>query len=428
MHWLYGEMASAMPKPRLSIWRHRDFLLLWSATAVSQLGTQITFLALPFIAVTLLDASPLDTSILAMLGWAPMITLGLVAGAIVDRMRRQPLLIGCDVARALAVAAIPITYLAGWLSLWHLYATVLITGLFSTLFDLAYQARLPTLVARDDLIAANSGLELAQSGTRIIGPGLTGALIAVFTAPVAILFDALSYLASALLLLGIRQPEPPLVAAPRAGSVTHVLRREMREGMVSLWRQPLLRTLLGATLGLSIGWALVEGILMFYIVRTLALPAEAAGAVFSIGNIGLLIAAALASQVTRRWGLGPVIVGAAGLQTLGLTLLALAPLAPLALLTTGYLMRAAGVVLYNLSHLTLRQSITPLHLLGRVSAAVRVLGWASIPVGLVAGGWLATLSGPSVAIWSGAAFSALALVPLALGRIWQVRTAPAPAP
>lgn len=223
--------ASAMPEPRPSIWRHRDFLYLWSATAVSQLGTQITFLALPFIAVTLLDASPLDTSLLAMLGWMPMITLGLVAGAIVDRTRRQPLLIGCDVARALAVAAIPAAYLSGWLSLWHLYATVLITGLFSTFFDLAYQARLPTLVARDVLIAANSGLELAQSGTRIIGPGLTGVLIAVFTAPIAMLFDALSYLASALFLLGIRQPEPPPVVTPRAGSLTRTLRLEIREGL-----------------------------------------------------------------------------------------------------------------------------------------------------------------------------------------------------
>ena len=124
-------------------------------------------------------------------------------------------------------------------------------------------------------------------------------LIAVFTAPVAILFDALSYLASALLLLGARQPEPPPVAAPRAGSVTRAPRREIREGIVSLWRQPLLRALLGAMLGLSIGWALVEGTLMFYIVRMLALPSEAAGAVFSIGNVGLPIAATCASPSVR---------------------------------------------------------------------------------------------------------------------------------
>ena len=415
-----------MPEPKLSIWRNRDFLCFWSAAAISQLGTQITFLAIPFIAVTLLDASPLDTSILAMLGWLPMIALGLVAGAIVDRTRCQPLLIGCDVARALAVAAIPAAHLTGWLSLWYLYATVVIIGLFSTFFDIAYQARLPTLVLRDDLIAANGGLELAQSGTRIVGPGLAGAMIALFTAPVALLLDAVSYLASALFLVGIRQPEPPLTAAPRPRSVTQALHLDIREGITCLWRQPVLRSLLGATLGRSIGWALVEGIMLFYIVRTLALPAEAAGAAFSIGNVGLLVAAALTSQATRQWGLGPIIIGAVGLHTLGLVLLALAPLAPLALLTTGYLVRAAGVVAYNMSQLTLRQSMTPLHLLGRVSATVRVLGWASIPLGLVAGGWLATLSGPSAAIWSGAAFSALAIAPLATGRIWRLRAAPAP--
>jgi MFS family permease len=404
------------------LWYNHDFRCLWGATAISQLGTQITFLGLPFLAVTSLQATPLQTSVLAMLGWVPMVLLGFIAGAIVDRSRRQPLLIWCDLARALILLSIPVAYLLGWLSIWQLYLVVLLTGIFSTFFDTAYQARVPALVPADQLVAANSGLEVAQSGTRIAGPGVAGTLIALFSAPIAIFLDALSYLFSALLLLGIRQREPTPDATPSAARPAQPLWVDIKEGLWYFWQQPLLRSILGCTVLMSVGWALVEGIFLFYLIRTLGLDAGLTGLIFSVGNVGLLLAAALTGRLVARWGLGPILSGALLLHGVGILLIALAPLAPLPLLIAGYMVRALGIVAYNISQLTIRQCMTPPQLLGRVTATARVIGWASIPGGLLIGGLLASVIGLQQTVWAGALVSFLACLPLLLGRVWRVRS------
>ncbi len=408
------------------VWGNRDFLCLWGATAISQLGTQITFLGLPLLAVTVLNATPFETSILAMLGWVPTVTLGFFAGAIVDRSRRQPILIWCDVARALILITIPVVSMLGWLSIWHLYAIVLLSGVFTTFFDTAYQARVPTLVPQAQLVAANSGLEVAQSGTRIVGPGLAGALIALLTAPVAIIVDALSYLISALFLSGIRHQEARSDSPARDLQQPHSLGVDIKEGLIYFWQQPLLRSILGCSMLMSVGWALVEGILMFYLIRTLGLDAGLTGLIFSAGNVGLLVAATLTGRLVQQWGLGRTVSAALFFHAAGLLLIALAPLDPLPLIIAGYLVRALGVVAYNISQLTIRQSITPPSMLGRVTATARVIGWTSIPCGLLIGGLLATTIGLQPTVWTGTMLSFLAFIPFALGGVWRVRQLPVP--
>lgn len=407
-----------------SVWRNRHFLYLWGATAISQLGTQITFLGLPVFAVTILNATPLETSVLAMLGWVPMVALGFVAGAIVDRSKRQPLLIWCDVARALILITIPVVYMSGWLSIWYLYVVVLLSGVFTTFFDTAYQAWVPTLVPQKQLVAANSGLEVAQSGTRIVGPSLAGALITLLTAPIAIILDALSYLISALFLLGIRHQEARSDITASKPQQPRSLGMEIKEGLTYFWQQPLLRSILGCTMLMSVGWALVEGILLFYIIRTLGLDAGLTGLIFSAGNVGLLVAATLTGRFVQRWGLGLTLSVALILHAVGILLMALATLAPFPLIIAGYLVRAVGVVAYNISQLTIRQSITPPSMLGRVTATARVIAWASIPSGLLIGGLLATTIGLQPTVWAGAMLSFLALLPLAFGDVWRVRNLP----
>lgn len=402
------------------VWGNRDFLCLWGATAISQLGTQITFLGLPLLAVTILNATPLETSILAMLGWVPMVALGFVAGAMVDRSRRQSLLIWCDVARALVLITIPVTSMLGLLSIGHLYAVVLLSGVFTTFFDTAYQARVPTLVPQEQLVAANSGLEIAQSGTRIVGPSLAGALITLLTAPIAIILHALSYLISALFLLGIRHQEARSDVTTSEPRQPRSLGMDIKEGLTYFWQQPLLRSILGCTMLMSVGWALVEGILLFYLIRTLGLDAGLTGLIFSAGNVGLLVAATLTGRFVQYWGLGPTLSVALVLHAVGILLIALAPLAPLPLIMVGYLVRAFGVVAYNISQLTIRQSVTPPYMLGRVTATARVIGWASIPSGLLLGGLCATTIGLQPTVWAGALLSFLALLPLALGSVWRV--------
>jgi Na+/melibiose symporter-like transporter len=406
------------------VWGNRDFLCLWGATAISQLGTQITFLGLPLLAVTLLNATPLETSILAMLGWVPMVALGFFAGALVDRSRRQPILIWCDVARALILITIPVVYVLGWLSIWHLYAVVLLSGVCTTFFDTAYQARVPTLVPHVQLVAANSALEVAQSGTRIVGPGLSGALITLLTAPIAIILHALSYLLSALFLVGIRHQEARSDSPARDPRHPRSLGMEMREGLSYFWQQPLLRSILGCTMLMSVGWALVEGILLFYLIRTLGLDAGLTGLIFSVGNVGLLVAATLTGRFVHHWGIGPTLSGALLLHAVGILLIAFAPMAPVPLIIAGYLVRALGVVAYNISQLTIRQRVTPPYLLGRVTATARVIAWTSIPSGLLIGGIFATTIGLQPTVWAGATLSFLALVPLVHGGVWRVKDLP----
>jgi len=191
----------------MSLWRHGDFMKLWSAQTISQFGSQITFLALPLAAIIILEASAFEVAVLGALEFAPWLLLSLPAGAWVDRMRRRPVLIAADVGRAVALASVPAAYAVDVLTLWQLYAVGFLTGCLTVFFDIAYQSYLPSLVERRQLAEGNSKLEISRSGAQLGGPGLAGALVDLVTAPVAILGDAISFLVSAFFLGTIRREE-----------------------------------------------------------------------------------------------------------------------------------------------------------------------------------------------------------------------------
>ncbi|HZD68560.1 MAG TPA: MFS transporter, partial [Actinomycetes bacterium] len=182
---------------RKSLWRDGDFMRLWTSQSVSRLGSQVSLLALPLVAITVLHASTFEVGLLSTAEFAPFILVGLPAGVWVDRLRRRPLLIAGDVGRALALASIPLAYWLDALSIGQLYAVGLLTGVLTVFFDVAYQSYLPSLVEREQLVEGNAKLEISSSGASIAGPGLAGGLIQLVTAPFAVLADAASFLASA---------------------------------------------------------------------------------------------------------------------------------------------------------------------------------------------------------------------------------------
>lgn len=205
--------ASGSPsEPRRSLWRHRDFVKLWTAQTITQFGDEITQFAIPLVAILTLGASPFELGLLGTFQFLPFILLTIPAGVWVDRMRRRPILIGADAGRAVLLLSIPIAFVGGWLSMPQLYVVGFLVGCLEVFFDVAYQSYLPAVVERDRLVEGNAKLELSTSASAVVGPGIAGAVVELVRAPFAIVFHAFAYAGAIVFLALIRRAEPPVPA------------------------------------------------------------------------------------------------------------------------------------------------------------------------------------------------------------------------
>ena len=224
--------------PQRGLWRQADFLKLWSAETVSHFGTQVSQLALPFIAIAILDASAFAVAALGTVEFLPFLLFTLPAGVWVDRLPRRAILIVADYGRAALLFTVPIAYAFDALTMAQLYAVGFLIGTFTVFFDVSYQSYLPSLVQREQIVEGNSKLEVSRTTAQITGPGIAGALIGVITAPYAVLVDAVSFVASGAFLTAIRKqerkPEPAGGERPR-------MRSELWEGLQYVVHHPLLR-------------------------------------------------------------------------------------------------------------------------------------------------------------------------------------------
>jgi MFS family permease len=413
-----------IPWPRGGLWRHPDFLKLWSAETISQLGTQISLLALPLVAIIVLESSPFEVALLGTIEFLPFILISLPAGVWVDRLPRRPILILGDVGRGIALASIPAAYLLGVLSIYQLYVVGFIVGVCTVFFDVAYMSYLPALVDRDRLVEGNSKLEVSRSGAQIAGPGLAGAAIGLVGAPLAIILDAISFLGSAAFVFGIRKREP--APTPTAGpAVRPSMRGEIAAGLRYVLGHRLLRSIAACT-GISNFFGnVVQSILLVYIVREIGLTPAVIGLVFALGNIGFLVGAILADRISARFGVGPTIIGSALLFGPGALLVAVAPkeLAVPFLVAFGLLIGFGGVV-YNVTQVSLRQAITPERMQGRMNATMRFVVWGTIPIGSLLGGVVATAIGLHETIWIGAIGSLFSFLPLLFSPLRSLREVP----
>ncbi len=304
---------------RRGLLRSGDFLRLWSGQTISAFGSQISALALPWIAVTLLHASAFEVSALLAIEYVPFALVSLPAGVWVDRLHRRPILIFCDWGRGIVLATIPLACWADALTIWQLYAVGALVGTMTVFFDIAYQAHVPCLVEREQLPDANAKLELTQAGAQIGGPGLAGLLIAAITAPYAVCADAASFVASALFIRRIRAPEPE-TTAPRRSLV-----REIREGSGYVLRHPYMRPMLIAGVVSNFFTNGLWGILIVYAVRSLGLSSAEVGLMLALGNVGFLVGALIARRVAAHLGIGPTIVCGAAVANCGWLLIPSAP-------------------------------------------------------------------------------------------------------
>jgi MFS family permease len=410
--------------PEGGLWRHSDFLKLWSAETVSQFGTQISQLALPLAAIDVLHASAFEVAALTTVEFLPFLLVSLPAGVWVDRLPRRPILIVGDLARAGLLASIPIAYFLDALTIWQLYGVGFVFGIATVFFDVAYQSYLPSLVERREIIDGNAKLEISRSGAQLGGPGVAGLLIGWLKAPVAILLDAISFLGSALFILTIRKTE--LAQADRAPR--RKMRTELREGLSYVLRHPYLKNIAACTALFNFFGSLAFAVLLVFARRELHLSPQAIGLAFTLGNVGPLLAAFSANKISARLGVGRTIIAA---SIVGGPMFLLIPFAPhgyaaLAVLVPATLVGGFTNVVYNIAQVSLRQAITPERIQGRMNSVMRFIVWGTIPLGALVGGALASWIGLKETLVIGGLGCCLAFLPVLFSPVRSVREMPEP--
>ncbi len=413
--------------PSTGLWRHGDFLRLWSAETISQFGSQVGALALPLVAILVLDASAFEVAALGTVLFLPFILFTLPAGVWVDRLPRRPILIAGDFGRFLLLATVPVAYAFDSLTLAQLFVVGFFVGLCQVFFDVAYQSYLPSLVEREQIIDGNSKLEISRSAAQVGGPGLGGLLVEVLTAPYAVLADAISFAASGLFLLRIRKveerPERTVVNGRKASLWT-----ELKEGLRFVLGNPNLRAQAGCTATSNFFSNVAFSIILVFAVRELGLSAGVIGLVFSVGAAGSLVAAFTATRISGRFGIGPTTIAVAALFGPTLLLVASAPAgnAALPFLIAAQLVFGFTVVVYNIVQVSYRQAICPPRLQGRMNAVMRFMVWGTIPPGTLLGGALATWIGLRETIVVGAVGGGLAFLWIVFSPQRHLREMPKP--
>ncbi len=360
---------------------------IWSAASVSTLGDGVRFVALPLLATTL-TRDPVLISMVTLAQGVPWLLFALVSGALVDRMDRRRVMWTVDLARAAVAATLAITAGLGVVTIWLLCVLAFLLGTAQTLFDNAAQAIMPMVVARGRLEQANSKLFGAQVLTEeFVGPPLGAFLFAAAVAAPFVL-DASSFLVAAVVVFSM----PGSFRALRHEDAPPTrLRHEIGEGLRWLWRHRLLRTL---ALMLSV-WMLVEtataSIFVLFALEAVHVSRTVYGILFSAGALGSAIGSVLAPRIASRFGDTRSLLAGVVVNGAGLIVVAAVP-NPFVVGVMGAVGGAAGLV-WNVITVSLRQTLIPDHLLGRVNSVYRFLGWGSMPIGAALGGGVAGLAG-----------------------------------
>ena len=412
-------------RPTGGLWEHADFLKLWTGQSISEFGSQISALAIPWLAAVGLHATPLEFSFIGVLGFLPFILFALPAGVWVDRLRRRPILIVGDAGRAVLLAYIPIAWALGILDIWQLLVLQFVIGIFTVFFDVAYQSYLPSLVARDQIVEGNSKLQTTVSAANIAGPGLSGALIATLTAPYAVAFDAVSFLVSTAFMLPIRAPET--LPERAEGEPKPKMLPELKEGVAYVVRHPYLKWIAMCTGSSNFFGQIAFAIVVLYMARTLHLSSFWAGGVFAGFGIGSIAAALTTTRFQSAVGVGRAIWMPAIVFSFAAFLFPLSPRSfPVPLLFLGALLFGWAGMTYNITQVSLRQAITPERIQGRMNATMRWIVWGTIPLGTLAGGAIATAYGIRTALWVGAIGGAFAFLPVFLSSVSKIVEMPEP--
>jgi MFS family permease len=408
---------------RSPLWQNGPFVRVWGAATISIFGSLVTRIALPLAAILVLGAGAFEVAVLRGLELGATLVVGLVAGAWVDRLRRRPVLIWADLGRAALLGSVPIAFAFGVLTFWQLLAVSFLAAILTTFFDSADNAYLPTIVERDQLVDANSALAASGSASEFMAFGISGFLVQLLTAPIAIAVDAVSFLGSALLLGTIRHEEAP----PPPKADREPVLDEIREGLRLVIHDPVLRAFAGAQMALSALWGIFGATWFLFVLDELRLDPWVLGVVAGVGGGSSFIGAIVASRATRRWGIGPVAIVAMVLSAIGNAFIPLAPaglpLVAIACLVMQQLVADSAVTVYDITEASVRQTMVRDRALGRVASTFNVAamlaqltatlgaGVLAEIIGLRATSWLAPIGGllAALVLWASPVRSLLVL-------------------
>jgi len=374
---------------------HRAFRRLWVGDGLSKIGSQISLLAIPVLAVTVLDASTWQVALLSTCAWAPVVLIGLPVGAWADRRRRRSVLVLADVLRAVALASVPLAAVLDRLTIGQLYVVEFLVGVGTVVFDVFHGAYVPGLVGRASLVQANSRLELNRTLGFTAGPAVAGQIIAWLGAALAPLASVAGFCWSAGWIASVRATEPP---PPGHGG--HSVSADIREGLRFVLQEPFVRATTlyscAAVACLSTRYA-VETL---FLVRTVGLDPAWIGLVLTAAGVGTVLGALAAGSMVRRIGELPTVAGSAlamGLSSLLIPLTTPGPGLALYVLGTGLV--GFWIMVNGVVSVSRRQRVCPDHLLGRMTATSRFLSWATLPLGGVLGGLIGTAVGVRTTLW-----------------------------
>ncbi|MFT4081592.1 MAG: MFS transporter [Nocardioides sp.] len=401
------------------IWGLSDFRRFWTATTAALFGSAFGLIVIPLIAALTLDASPADIGLLGFLELLPYLLFGLFAGVWVDRFSRRRVMLVCHLGRFLVLCGIPIAYLSGTLNLPFLLATSFVFGTFSLFFDIAHQAFLPSLLERDELVSANGAMQFSRSAAELSGPGIAGPVIAMVTAPAAVLVNAFSFLAAAVLLLRVRRGGE---AVSRSGEPASVL-SDTREGLVYVLRTRMLRAIAASLFAVYFFVVSISILTIYYASTQLGLGPTQIGVAYALGSVGTLIGASINSPLMRLLGLGRMVWMSALLSGLGPLLIALATPGNgfVMLIASEAIVSVCGTV-FAVGQVSIRQSVTPDFIQGRMNGFMRFIGIGSRAVGSLVAGVVGDLIGVRATLAIGSVGGLLAFLSIWYSPIRRLRT------
>ncbi|MEU4678196.1 MFS transporter [Micromonospora sp. NPDC023737] len=419
-------MTAASPttsvKPqRGGLVRHRDFRRLWAAQTVSSIGSNVTTVALPLVAVAVLDASAFQVAVLTAAAWLPWLLVGLPAGAWVDRLPRRPVMITCDGVSALLFLSVPAAAVTGTLSVGLLLAVALGAGLARVFFETADQVYLPFLLRPAEVPEGNAKLQATQTASYVVGPSLAGLIAQAVGAVAALVLDALTFLVSAVCLARIRRKEP----TPTRSGPARSLRREIVDGVRFVARDPYLRVMAIFGAASNLGLVGYQAVLVVFLVRDVRLVPGTVGLLVAAMSLGGVAGALLATAVGRRFGTARAMLLAAVFTGPPALLIPLAGPGPALLWPAlGGVLVSLGVAVGNVLKGSFRQTYPPHELLGRVTVSMQLLNYGTIPLAALLAGALGTMFGVRVAVLAMTGWLAVTPLILLIGPLRHRRDLP----
>lgn len=375
------------------LWRNEAFVRVWSAATVSIFGSLLTRIALPLVAILTLGAGPLEVAALRAVELVALAAVGLVAGAWVDRLRRRPILIWADLGRAVLLASIPFAFVVGVLTFWHLLVVAGLAAALTAFFDAADNAYLPSVVERERLVEANSALAASGSAAEFASFGISGFLVTLLSGPITIAIDAVTFVVSAFLLFTVRREE----AAPPPPETRAPLLHEIRAGLAKVSHDGVLRAFAISQMLIAATWGIGGAVWFLFVLEELHIGAEIIGVVAAVGGVSSFIGAVIAHRSTTRYGVGRVAVIAMVMCAIGNAFVPLAP-AAFPFIAVGFLIGQqlvtdSALTVYNITDVSIRQSIVPDRELGRVGSTFQVLEVVAQLIATIVAGVLAEMIG-----------------------------------